>query len=41
MKKSAPNGYHFIFVAFITLPNGKRLYAKNYGKRAFCILVKD
>jgi len=28
-----------IFRASITLPNGKVIYAKQYGKRAFPILV--
>lgn len=28
-----------IFTAYITLRNGKRLYAKNYGLRAFAIAV--
>ncbi len=30
----------YIFVAFITLRNGKRIYAKQYGLRAFRIRVK-
>lgn len=34
-------GYHLIFVAYITLRNGRRLYAAQYGKRAFPIWVKD
>lgn len=25
-----------IFSTYITLKNGKRIYAKDYGKRAFC-----
>ena len=29
----------FIFVSFITLKNGKRIYAKDYGLRAFRIRV--
>lgn len=36
-----PDGYHYIFVACITLKNGKKIYASQYGKRAFPILVKD
>ena len=35
MIERIPDGYHYIFVAYITLRNGKRLYAKKYGKRAF------
>lgn len=34
-----PDGYVVKFVAYITV-NGKRLYAKAYGKRAWPILVK-
>jgi len=41
MMEHAPDGYHYIYVAFITLRTGKRIYARNYGKRAFRILVKD
>ena len=40
MKKSAKRG-HYIFRAYITLKDGTRLYARNYGKRAFCIFVED
>lgn len=32
--------YTYIYVAYITLKNGKRIYARNYGKRAFRIRVK-
>lgn len=32
--------YEIIFVAYVTLKNGKRLYAKSVGKRAFPIKVK-
>ena len=35
-----PEGYVLKFVAFITLKNGKRLYAKTFGKRAFPLIVK-
>ena len=41
MKTKVPEGYHIIFVSCITLKSGKKLYAKNYGKRAFPIMVKD
>jgi len=34
-------GYRLIFRAFITLKNGKRLYARQVGKRAFPIWVKE
>ena len=32
--KSAPG---CIFVASITTKNGEKIYAKDYGKKAFCI----
>lgn len=31
---------HLIFVASITLRNGKRIYASQFGKKAFPIRVK-
>jgi hypothetical protein len=40
LKLSVPDGYVIKFVAYITLKNGHRLYAKACGKRAFPILVK-
>lgn len=30
-----------IFTKYITLKNGKRIYAANYGLKAFCIEVRD
>lgn len=30
----------YIYVAFITLRNGKRIYARQYGLKAFRIAVK-
>ena len=33
------NPVTYIFRAYITLPNGVRLYARKYGKRAFRIAV--
>ena len=30
---------HYIFRAWITLKDGTRIYAKNYGKRAFRIWI--
>lgn len=29
MTEHAPDGYHFIYVAFVTLQNGKRIYARS------------
>lgn len=38
----APEGYHYVFVTHITDPKtGKTRYARDYGKKAFRILVKD
>lgn len=31
----------YVYVASIKLRNGKRIYARNYGKRAFRIAVRD
>ena len=30
---------HRVYVAYITLKNGRRIYARQYGKKAFCFLV--
>ncbi|MGN6728236.1 MAG: hypothetical protein ACTHJG_00160 [Rhodanobacteraceae bacterium] len=35
-----PEGYVLVFRPYRTLKNGKRIYAKTYGKRAFPMLVK-
>ncbi len=35
-----PPGYKLIFSAFITLKNGKRLYAWQKGLKAFPLIVK-
>jgi hypothetical protein len=35
-----PEGYKLVFRPFITLKNGKRLFAKHYGKRAFPMIIK-
>jgi hypothetical protein len=39
--KPAPAGYKYVYSAYITLRNGKRLYAAAYGKKAFCFLVRE
>lgn len=36
-----PDGHEVIFVASITLKNGKKLFAKQFGKKAFPIVVKS
>ena len=35
-----PEGYEVRFVAFVTR-NGKRVYASQFGKKAFPIVVKS
>ncbi len=39
-KPKSRDGYRLIFRPFITLRNGKRLYARQVGKKAFPIWVK-
>lgn len=34
-----PEGYHLVFRPWITLKNGRRLYAAQCGKRAFPLVV--
>jgi hypothetical protein len=34
------NGYETVFTAYVTLKNGKRIYAASYGKKAFCLKVR-
>lgn len=41
MKNDSNQNCHYIYVACITLKNGRKIYAKNYGKRAFRIRIKD
>jgi len=40
-EKDVPEGYQVIFVAWITLRNGRKLYASAYGKRAFRLVVRS
>jgi hypothetical protein len=40
-QKPAPAGYHYVYTAYITLKNGRRIYASSYGKKAFAFLVRD
>ena len=37
---NVPVGYEVGFVAFLTHKNGKRLYAREVGKKAFPIVVQ-
>lgn len=39
--ENSPKRGHYIFCAYITLKNGIRIYARNYGKKAFRIFVAD
>jgi len=36
----APAGKVLVYSSFITLKNGKRLYAANYGKKAWVFYAK-
>lgn len=40
MSVSRDDAVEYIFTAFITLRNGKRIYASQYGLKAFCIPVR-
>lgn len=33
-------GSRRVFAAYITLKNGRRIYARQYGKKAFCFWVE-
>jgi len=39
--KMPPQGKRMICRPWVTLKNGKRLYASAYGKEAFCFYVND
>ena len=38
--QTVPKGYQIIYVAWITLRNGKRLYAAAYGRKAWRLMVR-
>lgn len=40
MSSSRNESVEYIYTAFITLKNGKRIYASQYGLKAFYIPVK-
>lgn len=40
MSRTHNDTAEYIYTAFITLKNGKRIYARQYGLKAFCIPVK-
>ncbi len=39
MKEASKSNVEYIYTAFITLKNGKRIYASQYGLKAFRIPV--
>ena len=40
MRENHNDAVEYIYTAFITRKNGKRIYASQYGLKAFCIPVK-
>jgi hypothetical protein len=38
--EGVPEGYEVVYTAFITLRNGKRLYASTYGRKAWRLVVR-
>ena len=40
MRNSYDDAVEYIYTAYITLKNGKRIYARQYGLKAFCIPVR-
>ena len=36
MRFARKKNRHLVFSAYITLKDGRRIYAKQYGKKAFC-----
>jgi len=40
MGKSQKRSVEYIYTAYVTLKNGKRIYASQYGLKAFRIPVK-
>ena len=40
MSKSHDGAVEYIYSAYIRLKNGKRVYASQYGLKAFCFPVK-
>lgn len=39
-EEQIPEGYEVIYTAYITLRNGKRLYAAAYGRTAWRLVVR-
>ena len=40
MRNTHDDAVEYIYTAFITLKNGKRIFAWQYGLKAFCFPVK-
>jgi hypothetical protein len=38
--EEVPEGMKVVYSAFITLRNGRRLYAKAYGRKAWRLIVR-
>lgn len=38
--EQVPEGYEVVYTAYITLRNGKRLYASTYGRSAWRLVVR-
>ena len=41
MRALENDSVEYIYTAYITLRNGKRIYASQYGIKAFCIPIKS
>jgi len=39
-EKEVPEGYEVVYTKYITLRNGRRLYASAYGKTAWRLVVR-
>lgn len=39
--ETGETGLNLVYTAYITLKNGKRLYTKQFGLKAFCFEAKD
>ena len=39
-KPKKEEGHEVVYTAYITLKNGRRLYASNYGLKAFRLLIR-
>lgn len=39
-ENEVPEGYHVVYTKWITLKNGKRLFAKSYGRKSWRIVVR-